>query len=1023
MAADEVGSKKSKEGCAKFKSVIERELCDFEIYYDWLEKAMPAAFFEEVNEEELLLIVHALMGFEPLEFFAAIKQRRKAAVLCLDTPDADVRILNKFRAAGIKNYLSYVSSIPLPNQAVDSCLRIGMIYFTEAVETVDKPFSKEAEIELRTLVMQRNPQLTEEEFQQRVDSMNRRFLRSLPMDRLVLAWEMFFRAQTRDHCQYEVRYNEDWKKTGMPSVQIVFAWRNTPKYNFLQRLTQVVYRHGLVMQRLNATYTDPYSPKSVLIMAIGLHGTNNKAAWDAADIADFLKELVLLKYFPGSDSIEKIFVDTGMITGNQANFLRCTVDFVHQLLVHDDPFLYSLENVEEACCRHPEITVALCRAFEAKFHPDRQDIEQYQSLQEEFLGLVCRIDTGHEINDVRRRNVLEQAMHFVQYMLKTNFYRNNKTSLSFRLDPAYLDAVPFDRPSKFPELPYAIFFIKGMHFISFHVRFKDLARGGVRTVLPERMEQMVAERIDVFQECYNLAYTQHKKNKDIPEGGAKALIFLEPYERLDTDTLILKKELEVGGASSEEVDEKIDRFRREQQVEFIHQSQRAFVSGLLTLVNCEEDGTLKAKHVVDYWKKPEYVYLGPDEKMSDTVIQWIAHFSKQYGYRPGGAFISGKPDIGINHKEYGVTSLGVDVYMHEGLKYLSIDPKKDPFTVKMTGGPNGDVAGNQIRNLYKHCPNTAKIVALRDGSGTIRDLEGLDLVELLKMSKERRSICEYPVSKLSEGSFLLNTRKKREADAYSQQTLCWRKHKGRVVEDWLSGNEMNRLLRNNVHEVPVDVFIPGGGRPRTVNDSNVHEFLTEAQAPTAKLIVEGANLYFSTWARVEIEKKGAVIVKDSSANKCGVICSSYEIICGLTLSDAEFMEHKSLLVEQILDILRKRAMDEAQLMFSTYKEEGGSMIAISDEISHKINMFTDQLLEYLGPIKLSNKKKDPLIRCFLNYCPALLADKYSDRMLKELPDIHKKAVIASYLAATLVYKRGLQWWPTIVDVLPIILSV
>ncbi len=74
--------------------------------------------------------------------------------------------------------------------------------------------------------------------------------------------------------------------------------------------------------------------------------------------------------------------------------------------------------------------------------------------------------------------------------------------------------------------------MKGLHFIGFHIRFRDLSRGGLRTVFPERMEQMLIERNNVFSECYNLAYTQQKKNKDIPEGGAKGVIFLEPYERL-----------------------------------------------------------------------------------------------------------------------------------------------------------------------------------------------------------------------------------------------------------------------------------------------------------------------------------------------------------------------------------------------------------------------------------------------------------------------------------------------------------
>ena len=63
--------------------------------------------------------------------------------------------------------------------------------------------------------------------------------------------------------------------------------------------------------------------------------------------------------------------------------------------------------------------------------------------------------------------------------------------------------------------------------------------------------------------------------------------------------------------------------------------------------------------------------------MHNVMIEWIAAYSKYYNYKPGGAFISSKPGAGINHKEYGVTSLGVNVYMEEVLKFLGIKSRKD----------------------------------------------------------------------------------------------------------------------------------------------------------------------------------------------------------------------------------------------------------------------------------------------------------------------------------------------------------
>ena len=70
--------------------------------------------------------------------------------------------------------------------------------------------------------------------------------------------------------------------------------------------------------------------------------------------------------------------------------------------------------------------------------------------------------------------------------------------------------------------------------------------------------------------------------------------------------------------------------------------------------------------------------------MHNEMIEWIAEYSKKAEYKPGIAFISSKPSLGINHKEFGVTSSGVNVYMEELLKYVGINPLNDSFSLKMT---------------------------------------------------------------------------------------------------------------------------------------------------------------------------------------------------------------------------------------------------------------------------------------------------------------------------------------------------
>lgn len=79
-------------------------------------------------------------------------------------------------------------------------------------------------------------------------------------------------------------------------------------------------------------------------------------------------------------------------------------------------------------------------------------------------------------------------------------------------------------------------------------------------------------------------------------------------------------------------------------------------------------------------------------------------------------------------------------------------------------------------------------------------------------------------------------------------------------------------FRNEFHLdrlVTADLFVPCGGRPEAVDQSNATQLLKEDGTSRFKWIVEGANLFFTQEARLRLEKAGAVIFKDASANKVG----------------------------------------------------------------------------------------------------------------------------------------------------------
>lgn len=998
----------------ELKQALAFESEAFENAFRWLEEHMPPRFHDEIDTKTRILIARNLLSFRLQNRFSQIQIEKMAFVLCIDAPDADLKILKRFSNQAIRYYRTFISNVPPPGEKKGN-LRIAILYLGD-IPSQEK-LTQEQKEGLFSLAREYNPSLTLEEFEMMLQGLNTRFLQSMTSERLKMALEMLFRAKERDQCQYEVRKNTDWEKTNAPSLQIILAWRNVPKAGFLYRLAQIINAHELALKRVTCTYINPYKTNNVLILSVGLHGLQGKAAWEEADIEDLLQEICLLKFFEADDAIATTFVHPRLLSGNEGHMVRNFVSFAHQTLVYADPNVYTFDAIVEGLCRHPEFTIALCKAFEAKFHPKAHDPKVYAEKEEEIFRLIEELDTGQAINDARRKNILRQSLYFIKYTLKTNFYRHNKSAFAFRLDPKYLDQVPYDRKEKFPELPYGIFFIRGMHFLGFNIRFKDLARGGVRTVVPEKWEQYFHERNNIFSEGFNLAYTQQKKNKDIPEGGAKTAILLKPFDVFAKELEIYKTELEEAETDPALLEEKCKTFVNDHKLAFLFASQRSFIESFMTLINCDEKGALRAKSVVDFYQKPEYIYLGPDENMLNEMIVWIANFAVSCQYKPGRSFMSSKPGAGINHKEYGVTSYGLNVYLHQTLLYLGIDPEKDPFTIKISGGPDGDVAGNEILNLYKYYPNTAKLLALTDVSGTIYDPEGLNLEEMANLFHKNLPIRNYKAKLLSEGGFLLDLRTKRESSTFAQQTLLIRKKEGKLIEEWLSGHEMNHLYRSNLHQVKTNVFVPGGGRPRTLNESNYLTYLDETGKPTSQAIVEGANLYLTPGARRALEKQGLLDLKDSSCNKGGVICSSFEVLAGLCMSEEEFLKEKKKYVEEVLEIIGKASLNEARLLLDTHKQTGQPLTEISDKISEKINLYKYQLLDYFVTIDLPQKTKDPLISALFLYCPPLLRDRYKERVLA-MPEIHKKAIIACYLASHLVYTRGIDWNPNIADLLP-----
>jgi glutamate dehydrogenase len=139
---------------------------------------------------------------------------------------------------------------------------------------------------------------------------------------------------------------------------------------------------------------------------------------------------------------------------------------------------------------------------------------------------------------------------------------------------------------EYPIKPFGFFLVLGSEFRGFHIRFRDIARGGIRVVRSRNKEAYSINLRSLLDENYNLAATQQRKNKDIPEGGSKGTILLD-MDHQDKAFVAFEK----------------------------------YVDSILDLLIVGESPGIKEK-IVDLYNKPEILFFGPDEGTAD-MMDWF----------------------------------------------------------------------------------------------------------------------------------------------------------------------------------------------------------------------------------------------------------------------------------------------------------------------------------------------------------------------------------------------------------------
>lgn len=643
-----------------------------------------------------------------------------------------------------------------------------------------------------------------------------------------------------------------------------------------------------------------------------------------------------------------VFEDEPWLGFKRGEIITAMCNLLHPILSksgdRDNSSFYSKHNILQSVTDHRSIGYAakIADLFLQRFDP--KDPLNDEALFQKSLDDI-RNNIASNVQESYVKELLLKMTEIVEKTYKTNIYMKDRYALSLRLDPSIMGVGSIEDST----LPYGVLFIHGRRFNGYHTRFRDIARGGLRLVAPASSEQLALESARQYDECYGLAFAQQLKNKDIPEGGSKAVCLIDTNDILNgTRDYVLRK------------------------------SVKAMTDSILDLVVDTEE---TRENIVDYFGKREVLYLGPDENVTPEDINWIIKQAGRRGYDTPAAFMSSKPRAGINHKEYGVTSEGVNVFLDVALQHtLGIDPRKESFTVKMTGGPDGDVGGNEINILIREYGDNVKIVGIADHSGCAEDPDGLNHEELLRLFKAELCIGNFDASRLGQ-SGVLHT--------------C----------DTEDGTKARNTMHNRLE---ADAFLPCGGRPNTMDINNYKQFLREDGTPSSKLIVEGANLFVNAEARQKLyEDAGVMIVKDSSANKGGVITSSYEICAAMLASEEEFFTNKEAIVAEVLAKLREYAKLEAELLFREAELYGESLPKVSQVISNAINSATDALSAALD--SLSPEDQEQLVPLFRDHLPETVANLGFDKVYEKVPSQYIKNAIASALASKMVYKEGTRF--------------
>ena len=505
---------------------------------------------------------------------------------------------------------------------------------------------------------------------------------------------------------------------------------------------------------------------------------------------------------------------------------------------------FSQHYVERVLRANVTVTRLLVRLFESRFDPDRQagESERSEAIAEEIRG---------ELDDVAsldQDRILRAYWGLISATLRTNYFQE-KTGPHAPLPyfVAKLDAgkVP-DLPAPRPRFEL---FVYSPRFEGVHLRFADVARGGLRW--SDRPE-------DFRTEVLGLAKAQEVKNAVIVPSGAK------------------------GGFVCKQLPSPAD---RERYLGEVLACYRMFISAMLDVTdNLDAGEVVPPTRVVRRDGDDPYLVVAAD-KGTATFSDTANEIAGSYGFWLGDAFASGGSE-GYDHKKMGITARGAWESVKFHFQALGMNTNEDDFTVAGIGDMAGDVFGNGMLQS-KHI----KLVAAFDHRHVFVDPDPDPEASFAERERlfalPRSSWADYDKSLISAGGGVWPRAAKSvrlPPDAIAALG----------IDDGVTALTPDQLI-SAILAAPVDLLWNGGigtyVKASTQSDADAGDrsndaVRVDATELRARIVAEGGNLGLTQAARIEYALAGGLVDTDFIDNSAGVDTSDHEVNFKILLAAA-----------------------------------------------------------------------------------------------------------------------------------------